>query len=1435
MEPFESGQVDAFTVYPCVGITDAPCDSANDIRVRAVDGFGHRFGAGAAVFQVDPLRARIYNGHMNSGVLQSVNDGDTVSWQTAVAASGDGLYDDSDENVVRHGVQLAYSRSPFGGHEDDWKRPQYGISARDVDGNTPPPGKVFFRSTSSGNELRKAESPDYEEVPTSLSDNAVTAIKFDRFLEFEKLGTYKITWHVAAKRSTAHGSEDCLPDSSNVNQAFCATETYTFHVGPMADLGVEDGGVSPYVATGRNALTVVAVNNGPDEPSGGAQVTGLPTGEEVIHISHGIYNGSTGVWNIAELKVKDYYRSAGETEPTLVLGASAGDTASVSIASAENHEVCVGPMSNPVDLPHTTQAACEAVANASWNSTPVYDYKPGNNTATITARGGSVEPPEGQPVVKTMGDPESIIAVMWEPVESVNGLAVSHYEVQKAQSPWETVAEVTGTQYVDTNPGKNPRYRVRAVNGPGVAGPWSTDLGIALQSDVTQLTLAEGESAGYQVWLDARPLGDVEVRPSSNNPDVTVSPGSLTFTRDNYDQPQTFTVQARRDNDGVDDTATITHNTGGVAGPLSIRVNVTETDAPGVSVSPSTLNVPKGKSGQYIVSLNTQPTGDVTIDIDVSSNTANVTYAPQSLTFTPDNWYASQTVTVSVPQGAPDAATATITHAVDAAASADEYDGLGIPSVTVLVLSEDPKSVSERIVLLSPMLGAGGYWDPPPNRGNRVRFMKYSGNYIPSVKVYMERYIPTTRNYQLMLADDAPCSTATVTVEVEPSDSGISLGHGTDRNRETSMLVKVGKWKDNGWAHMRIMANQSVKAAAGTNPEVATVRHTKVECGNSTVPEDFLPPEIKVIMKGGGPESSPGGASGAGGARGEASVEPANRPPSFAANTDTTLELAENSAGGVNVGSPIAADDPDGDTLTYSLSGTDPGSFAIDANGQLTTIEGVTYDYEGKPSYSLTVDASDGRGGTASIALTVNLANVNEQPAFAGPSATREVAENSPAGTTVGEPVAATDPDAGDTLSYSLAGDDANAFDINSGTGQLLTIDGLSYDYETKPSYSLRVQALDGGGLVAGIDVTVNLKDVAEGGASGQGQAGPEPNRAPAFAADTDTSLDVDENTAGGVKVGSPIAADDPDGDKLTYSLSGNDAASFDIDSATGQLVTKQGVTYDYETKDIYSLKVTATDPDGASASIDVTVSLNDVEESEPNRAPAFAADTDTSLDVDENTAGGVKVGSPITADDPDGDKLTYSRSGNDAASFDIDSATGQLVTKQGVTYDYETKSSYSLKVTATDPDGASTSIDVTVSLNDVAEATPVTECFTQLGTLSNKVKYAGAWDDADCKAHHQDSRGRYFHFTLSEDATVEINLSAGSLYVSKDTPKNGWGTEPGGGYEHRRNVRRHNGKLVHDGPHEATVENHGNTVALDLIAGDPTVGWRPWAVPCPC
>ena len=105
--------------------------------------------------------------------------------------------------------------------------------------------------------------------------------------------------------------------------------------------------------------------------------------------------------------------------------------------------------------------------------------------------------------------------------------------------------------------------------------------------------------------------------------------------------------------------------------------------------------------------------------------------------------------------------------------------------------------------------------------------------------------------------------------------------------------------------------------------------------------------------------------------------------------------------------------------------------------------------------------------------------------------------------------------------------------------------------------------------------------------------------------------------------------------------------------------------------------------------------------------APVFSAATAT-RSVAENVAAGALVGAAVRATDADNDVLTYSLSGADACSFSINMATGQITVGAGTTFGYETKTSYTIIVTAMDPSGTSATITVNISIVDVVEA-PVT------------------------------------------------------------------------------------------------------------------------------
>ena len=530
--------------------------------------------------------------------------------------------------------------------------------------------------------------------------------------------------------------------------------------------------------------------------------------------------------------------------------------------------------------------------------------------------------------------------------------------------------------------------------------------------------------------------------------------------------------------------------------------------------------------------------------------------------------------------------------------------------------------------------------------------------------------------------------------------------------------------------------------------------------------------------------------------------------PAFAA-ASITLQVAENTAAGTNIGSPVTATDSDGDALTYSLGSTAAdGHFTIDSSsGQLQTSGAL--DYESTDSYALTVTATDGGGLTASIDVTITVDDIeeasqpgnvqaelqsdgsvlvtwnapagddtfyrvrrrvdtadsgyqviarrvedtdndgdaeyrddggdleagqsylysvrafagsgaklgpwtegvsvaipaaapsekekraaNNPPSFADSTAEVGVAENTAAGTDIGDPVAATDSD-GDSLTYTLGTttDDAH-FAIDSKTGQLQTSGAL--DYEGTSSYTVTVTATDGGGLTASIAVTVTVDDVAD--------TPPGQPDAPEVINVKQTSFRITWTapTAGSSAIASY---------GIQYKLSSEadsayaDAKPTKRGTVTGyNLVNRNGQSITAGTS--YDVRVRAKNAEGWGAWSDPATALTASPAPAANNPPTFA-DSAATVSVAENTAAGADIGSPVTATDPDaGDTLTYTLgTTTDGAHFTIDSNSGQLQTKGAL--DYENQSSYAVTVTATDDGGLSASIAVTVKVDDVADTAP--------------------------------------------------------------------------------------------------------------------------------
>ena len=431
------------------------------------------------------------------------------------------------------------------------------------------------------------------------------------------------------------------------------------------------------------------------------------------------------------------------------------------------------------------------------------------------------------------------------------------------------------------------------------------------------------------------------------------------------------------------------------------------------------------------------------------------------------------------------------------------------------------------------------------------------------------------------------------------------------------------------------------------------------------------------------------------------SVTDVNEPPAFPSTEIGRRNVDENSSPGSNIGVPVGAIDPEGDSLTYTLDRDEEGLLSIDvATGQIRMADGVTLDHETTPSYTVIVSVSDSKDAHGNsdtitddtVTVTITVADGDEPPVLTGQAAV-SYPEN---GDGPVHTYTATDPERA-TIKWSLTGDDVSDFSFEGG---VLAFD-RSPDYETPTDtgtnnqYSVTVVASDGPNPVERA-VTVTVTNV---------------NEPPAFLSGETGFRVVDENTATGQVIGDPVGATDPDdGDTLAYTLGGTNAASFAIVASTGQLQTNTAL--DYEAKSSYSVTVSVSDGKDANggveatadATIPVTIVVDDV-----NEPPEFDAET-AILTIAENTAADQDIGSPFTATDPDDYTLSYSLGVTDAAIFRINASTGQLQTRGPL--DHEVKPSYTVTVSVHDgkdadgtpsqaPDDTGT---VTITVTDVEE-----------------------------------------------------------------------------------------------------------------------------------
>ncbi len=224
-------------------------------------------------------------------------------------------------------------------------------------------------------------------------------------------------------------------------------------------------------------------------------------------------------------------------------------------------------------------------------------------------------------------------------------------------------------------------------------------------------TTEAGGADTFTIVLDSQPTSDVTIGLTSSNPaEGTVSPAMVVFTVLNWNAPRTVTVTGV-DDVAVDGDSLYTIETAPAISSDTIYstldaadVSVTNVDneSAGVTVSPTSMleTTEGGGTDAFTIVLNAPPTEDVVISL-TSDTLLEATVAPASLTFTPTDWDAEQTVTVTGVDDLVRDGDATFTIVTGAVVSDDgAYSGASVRNVVGVNLDDETPGV-----LVSPAAG----------------------------------------------------------------------------------------------------------------------------------------------------------------------------------------------------------------------------------------------------------------------------------------------------------------------------------------------------------------------------------------------------------------------------------------------------------------------------------------------------------------------------------------------------------------------------------------------------------------------------------------------------------------------------------------------------------------------------------------------------------
>jgi hypothetical protein len=209
------------------------------------------------------------------------------------------------------------------------------------------------------------------------------------------------------------------------------------------------------------------------------------------------------------------------------------------------------------------------------------------------------------------------------------------------------------------------------------------------------------------------------------------------------------------------------------------------------------------------------------------------------------------------------------------------------------------------------------------------------------------------------------------------------------------------------------------------------------------------------------------------------------------------------------------------------------------------------------------------------------------------------------------------------------------------------------------------------------------------------------------------SSAAVAENQPAGTSVGTFSATDADRSDVPAFALvsgpGGQDDAAFTIAGPT----LRTAASFDFEARSSYSIRVRVTDGHGGSFERTFTIGVTNV--NEPPVGLGLSGGH-----IAENQPAGTPVGT-LTATDPDaGDAVAFALVGGpgsaDNASFTLSGAT----VRTAGPFDFETKSSYAVRVAASDGKGGTTEAAFVIAVTNVNEAPRVVASAGPVAYLEN-------------------------------------------------------------------------------------------------------------------